>query len=58
VTKAKPEDFWDGKTSVHSSKKMAKAANKVARILKAVHPEDREIVIEQLRKTSDRKATE
>jgi hypothetical protein len=54
MTKAKPSDFWDGKTSVHSSKKIAKATNKIARILKAVHPEDRELLVQRFRKSSER----
>ena len=50
--KAKPKDFWDGKTSVHSSKRMARAANKIVKVLRAVHPEDREILIQRLRDSS------
>lgn len=53
MTKAKPQDFWDGKTSVYSSKKMARAANKIVRFAESLLPYEREELIRQLKAQLD-----
>jgi hypothetical protein len=47
--RAKPQDFWDGKTSVYSAKKIARAANKIVRYAESLLPYEREELIRRLK---------
>ncbi len=46
--KVKPEYFWDGKTSVYTSRKLARVANKIVRVLEPLQQYEREELIRQL----------
>lgn len=46
--RVKPKFFWDGKTSVFTSRKLARLANKIVRTLEPLQQYEREEVIRQL----------
>lgn len=49
MKRVKPQDFWDGKTSVYSSKRIARATNKIARFLMSLQPYEREAEVKKLK---------
>ena len=52
MTKArrvKAKEFWDGKTSVYSAKRIARATNKIVRFAESLLPYEREELIRQLK---------
>ena len=49
MKRAKPKDFWDGKTSVYSSKRISRATNKIVRYLEGLQPYEREAEIKRLK---------
>ena len=49
VKRAKPQDFWDGKTSVYSSKKIARGVNTIVQFAESLVPYERDELLKKIR---------
>lgn len=47
--RVKPSYFWDGKTTVFTSRKLARAANKIVRVLEPLQQYERDELLRELK---------